>query len=97
MGERYDISFSLKIDFSEFDDETVSNNLRKTHKDFLPHSMEQVAKTKHSPMGLHEKSFMLGNRNLIHLIEYGNGFQNMELIPAYVPKDKQMFVSEATD
>ena len=87
MGERYDISFSLKIDFSEFDDDSIADNLNKIYKDHLPESIDQIAKSKRSMLGLQEKSFTMGNRNMIHLIEYGDGYQNMELIPSYVPKD----------
>jgi hypothetical protein len=36
--------------------------------------MEQVAKEKRSNLGHHEKSFTMGNRNMIHLIEYGDGW-----------------------
>lgn len=28
---------------------------------------------------------------MIHLIEYGDGFKDMKLVPAYVPKDKSLF------
>ena len=74
MGERYDISFSLKIDFSEFDDKSIANNLQKNSHDVLPHTMDQVTKNKRSMLGLQEKSFTMGNRNMIHLIEYGDGY-----------------------
>jgi hypothetical protein len=97
MGERYDISFSLKIDFSEFDDESIAANMQKVYKDFLPHSIDQVAKSKRSMLGLQEKSFTMGNRNMIHLVEYGDGYQNLELVPSYVPKDKRVFVSRQTE
>ena len=48
MGERYDISFSLKIDISEFDSESSKDSVY----DYLPKSMDQVAKTKKSILGL---------------------------------------------
>jgi len=97
MGERYGIEFSLKIDFSEFDDKAIADNLQKRVKDFLPHTIDQVAKTKRSILGLNEKAFTMGNRNMIHLIEYGDGWQDMTLIPSYVPKDKRIFVAKQTD
>ena len=74
MGERYGTSFSIKIDFSEFDDKAVVDNMNKNLREFLPMSIHQVAKEKRSVQGLHEKSFMMGNRNMIHLIEYGDGW-----------------------
>ena len=40
MGERYDISFSLKIDFSEFDDDSIADNLNKIYKDILPRDID---------------------------------------------------------
>ena len=40
MGERYGIDFSLKIDFSEFDDKAIADNLQKKVKDFLPHTID---------------------------------------------------------
>ena len=60
MGERYGIDFSLKIDFSEFDDRAIADNLQKKVKDFLPHTIEQVAKSKRSILGKSEKSFIMG-------------------------------------
>ena len=74
MGERYGLEFSLKIDVSEFDDTHLAENLQKTFREFLPVNLEQVAKEKRSLLGLNEKSFMMGNRNMIHLIEYGDGW-----------------------
>ena len=74
MGERYGTSFSIKIDFSEFDDKNIADNLQKQFKEFLPVSLDQVAKVKRSHLGMGEKSFMMGNRNMIHLIEYGDGW-----------------------
>lgn len=44
-----------------------------------------------------EKSFMLGNRNMIHLFEYGDGWQDLVLVPSYVPKDTRIFTSKQTD
>ena len=40
MGERYGTSFSIKIDFSEFDDKNIADNLQKQFKEFLPVSLE---------------------------------------------------------
>jgi hypothetical protein len=40
MGERYGTSFSLKVDFSEFDDSAVVDNMQKVFRDFLPVNME---------------------------------------------------------
>jgi hypothetical protein len=40
---------------------------------------------------------MMGNRNMIHLIEYGDGWQDLALIPAYVPKERRVFISKQTD
>lgn len=74
MGERYGLEFSLKIDVSEFDDEHLADNLQKAFREFLPVNLEQVAKEKRSVLGMNEKSFMMGNRNMIHLIEYGDGW-----------------------
>lgn len=74
MGERYGTEFSLKIDFSEFDEATMAANLQKSFKEFLPVNLQQVAKEKRSMLGMDEKSFMMGNRNIIHLIEYGDGW-----------------------
>ena len=59
--------------------------------------MDQIAKLKRSVAGIHEKSFMMGNRNMIHLIEYGDGWQDLVLIPAYVPKDRSLFISKQTE
>ena len=36
MGERYDIAFSLKIDFSQNDDEDKVRKQFKNVKDYLP-------------------------------------------------------------
>lgn len=87
MGERYDINFSLKIDLSENDDASIAANQYKIDEDFLPNDIDLIAKSKPSLMGLKEKSFTMGNRNMIHLIEYGDGYKEMKLIPAYVPKN----------
>ena len=97
MGERYGVSFSLKIDLSEFDDSHIAANLQKTFREFLPVSMEQVAKEKRSNLGHHEKSFTMGNRNMIHLIEYGDGWQDEVIIPSYVPKEKRVFTAKQTE
>ena len=97
MGERYGTSFSLKIDFSEYDGHEIAENLNKVFQEHLPSSMDQIAKLKRSVAGIHEKSFMMGNRNMIHLIEYGDGWQDLVLIPAYVPKDRTLFISKQTD
>jgi len=40
MGERYAISFSLKIDFSEFDDKAIADNLQQRSRDFLPRHID---------------------------------------------------------
>ena len=40
MGERYGQEFSIKIDFSEFDDEKMAQNLQRQFKDFLPVSID---------------------------------------------------------
>jgi len=74
MGERYGTSFSLKIDFSEFDESHIADNLQKQFREFLPVSLDQIAKEKKSHLGMSEKSFVMGNRNMIHLIEYGDGW-----------------------
>ena len=60
-------------------------------------SIEQVAKEKRSLLGLHEKSFMMGNRNMIHLIEYGDGWQDLVLIPSYIPKHNKVFIAKQTE
>ena len=39
----------------------------------------------------------MGNRNMIHLIEYGDGWKDLEIIPSYVPKERRVFVSKQTD
>ena len=39
----------------------------------------------------------MGNRNMIHLIEYGDGWQDEVIIPSYVPKEKRVFTSKQTD
>lgn len=39
----------------------------------------------------------MGNRNMIHLIEYGDGFKEEAVVPSYVPKDRRVFVSKQTD
>ena len=97
MGERYGVEFSVKIDFSEFDNDVMAANIQKSFREFLPASLSQVAKVKRSMLGMDEKSFMMGNRNMIHLIEYGDGWKDEVLIPSYVPKDRRVFVSKQTD
>ena len=97
VGEHLDIQFSLKIDFSEFDDSSVSDNLNHDYEEFLPFSLYQIAKTKRSMLGLHEKAFTIGNRHIVHLIEYGDGYESTEIIPSYVPKDKRIFTAQATE
>ena len=64
MGERYGTEFSIKVDFSEFDDNHIAENLQKSFREFLPVSLDQVAKEKKSLLGLNEKSFTMGNRNV---------------------------------
>lgn len=91
MGERYGIEFSLKIDFSEFDDQKLAENLQKNVRDFLPLNMEQIAKEKKSILGLNEKSFTMGNRDMIHLIEFGDGWKDHVFVPSYVPKEQRIF------
>ena len=97
MGERYGTEFSIKIDFSEFDEFHISDNLQKEFNEFLPVNLDQVAKEKKSLLGLNEKSFSMGNRDIIHLIEYGDGFKDHVVIPSYVPKERRVFVSKQTD
>lgn len=94
MGERYGVSFSLKIDLSEFDETHIAANQQKNFREFIPVSMEQVAKEKRSNLGHHEKSFTMGNRNMIHLIEYGDGWKDEVIIPSYVPKEKRVFTAK---
>lgn len=97
MGERYGTEFSIKIDFSEFDDSHIAENLQKNFREFLPVSLDQVAKEKKSLLGLNEKSFTMGNRNMIHLIEYGDGWKDQVIVPSYVPKDRRIFISKQTE
>ena len=66
-------------------------------RDFLPLSIEQVAKEKRSIMGLNEKSFTMGNRDMIHLIEFGDGWKDKVLIPSYVPKEHRVFTMKHSD
>ena len=49
--------------------------------------MEQIAKEKKSILGLNEKSFTMGNRDMIHLIEFGDGWKDHVFVPSYVPKE----------
>lgn len=56
-------------------------------RDFLPLNMEQIAKEKKSILGLNEKSFTMGNRDMIHLIEFGDGWKDHVFVPSYVPKE----------
>lgn len=44
-----------------------------------------------------EKSFVLGNANMLHLFEDGDGFEEVVHIPAYLPKDPRVFVSKQTE
>jgi len=39
----------------------------------------------------------MGNRDMIHLIEYGDGYKQMTLVPSYVPKERRVFVSKQTE
>lgn len=46
MGERYGTSFSIKIDFSEFDDTAIVNQQYSKSKDYLPRTLDGVTKTR---------------------------------------------------
>ena len=39
----------------------------------------------------------MGNRNMVHLIEYGDGYASMDIIPPYIPKEQRIFASKQTD
>ena len=62
-GEHYGTQFSLKIDISEFD--TLAEDVKKNFRELLPVRIEQVTKEKLSLLGLNEKSFMMGTREMI--------------------------------
>ena len=68
MGERYGTAFSLKIDFTENDDEAIAAARRKRVLQRLPKSIDEVAKVKRSVQGLKESAFWLGNRSMVNLV-----------------------------
>ena len=68
MGERYGTSFSLKIDFTENDDEAIAASWQRQVLQKAPHSIDEVAKTKRAVEGLKESAFWLGNRSMLSLL-----------------------------
>ena len=89
-GEHYGTQFSLKIDFSEFD--ALAEDVKKSFRELLPVNLEQVAKEKLSLLGIHEKSFMMGTREMIQLAE-----GNKAPTKSYVPKDRSVFIAKQTE
>ena len=86
MGERYGTSFSLKIDFTENDEENIAGSLQKRVRQKLPQSIEEVAKIKRSVQGLKESAFWLGNRSMVNLVTGVSAGQPGSYAP-YLPKD----------
>ena len=39
----------------------------------------------------------MGNKNMVNLIEYGDGWKERDIHPAYIPKEKRIFTAKQTD
>jgi len=74
MGERYGLSFSLKIEFSENNDPQIAAKLRQNLQEYLPEFFDDLAKIKYSTQTVKEKAFVMGNAQMMNLFTYGDGF-----------------------
>ena len=76
LGERYGHSFSLKIELSENDDESLAELYRRQVTESMPASMEEIAKVKLLNPGMKEAAFKMGNRDIVALLESEDGLSH---------------------
>lgn len=96
LGERYDVAFSLKIDFSQNDDEIKVKKQFRNVRDHLPKQIEEVSRFKPTLEDMREKTFVMGNREIINLLELGDHWQDHPLGTPYKPKQQKLYTSTRT-
>lgn len=53
----------------------------------MPEFFDDLAKIKYSTQTVKEKAFVMGNAQMMNLMTYGDGYQEMKINPPYLPQN----------
>lgn len=56
-------------------------------QEYMPEFFDDLAKIKYSTQTVKEKAFVMGNAQMMNLMTYGDGYQEMKINPPYLPQN----------